>query len=251
MITCHSLDQFRRLVEASNPFLLTENYALIQELTTSISSAFLLLIILFHLFIFPKLNIHGLCILSYSIALFGNWFTGMLMVINEYKVFVEILQRTWLCTALFTSNLYFRLAAFSWMTVMNVDMFRTFRCLKQVSRQGVLGKRKLLWRRYVLHSLICWGIPGILVAVFVAFNIIIKYPGAKFRGLDVANVSCVGVWTVFYINHVVKIPAGMLIIFNIPLMILTTLILFKARREKAKSLQGSESMESGKVADYT
>ncbi len=120
-----------------------------------------------------------------------------------------------------------------------------------MSRAGVFVKPKIPLKRYVFYSIICWGIPGVMVAIFGAVNILLKYPGNKFPGLDEANVSCVGVWTVFYINHLVKIPAGVLIILNIPLVVRTTVVLLKARKDKAKALQGSESMSSGKVADYT
>ncbi|CAL8093742.1 unnamed protein product [Orchesella dallaii] len=164
----HSVLLLCTSADSSHSFSLTR--AILYPTVQILASLFLLATALIHLLLLDKQHLHGLTVLCHCISMFLLYvFCAIAHILStipnssgggrskEFKV-----TFCWLVAIL---SHYFFMTTFTWLSVMNFDLWLTFRSMRPVSR---MSKRV---RRFWLYFAIGFGFPVILLSSFIALDI--------------------------------------------------------------------------------
>lgn len=193
-----------------------------------LSLPFMLATVVIYVLLVDKLNLHGLAILSYSVAEFLSFF---LLIIAQFvflfpvPVWVGLYDRKGFCYFIAVSGHFFYFASFFWLSVMNFDLWTTFRSIRVIRRDAKEPKK------FLAYSLFAWGLPLGLVGSFIAVDEAYRDPRTEVPVPDYG-------WTTCFVSEefrgfYVHLPTGLILGFNLVLIVLTMKIFVDARRQRA------------------
>ncbi|ODM96967.1 G-protein coupled receptor Mth2 [Orchesella cincta] len=185
------------------------------------SSLFALLTVLVYIALKEKHNIHGWTIASYAFSMFLMYiFLGLAHLIRYYGS--DEVLKTASCVTVGIASHLFSMSSFLWLTLMNWDIWWTFRKFRPSTRK--LGGKEV--KHFLTYSCFGWGIPLLIsgISSFLHF----KYEEASEDDCAVVGVplpaygreSCeikqlsLGVYLYF--------PAAALLLCNLLFFIVTT-----------------------------
>ncbi|CAL8098246.1 unnamed protein product [Orchesella dallaii] len=207
--------------------------AWIYAIVSIIASLFLLAIIFIYLILPEKRNFYGLVVLSYVLSMLFSYilYTGAHFVtLFPNPEFTGLGKRGPICMTIAIGSHYFLFSSYSWLTVLNIDLWRTFKSLHMISPTD----KRL--KDFTIYSVLAWGLPFLLIASFVTVDEIYRDPITLVVVPDYATSSCsVADWSR---GHYVYAPLAIFLLINGILTLLTFCILFRARRNASKLASG-------------
>ncbi|ODM91561.1 G-protein coupled receptor Mth2 [Orchesella cincta] len=191
----------------------------------AIGSIFLLMVVMIHLILLKQLNFNALCILSYSMSLLCSYSLhtiAHLITINPNREFTGLGSRGFFCMAISVGCHYFLITSELWLALLNFELWRTLRSTMHIDPTS----KRL--KAFCTYSLIGWGIPLILIALFVTVDEVYRDPLTYVVVPDYAMQSCsVAVWSRGYYVYT---PKAIILFANGILIILTVKVIAGARK---------------------
>ncbi|ODN00830.1 G-protein coupled receptor Mth [Orchesella cincta] len=129
-----------------------------------VGAFFHLLTSLFYLITWPKQNIHGKVLCSCTTALF---FMNVCMGTAHLLGIIGNDNPGGFCFVNGFVAQYFLIASFTWLLVVNIDLWCTFSSIRPDGGKG--------WKRFLIFSLGGWGFPLLVTGVSLTLNSIYKY----------------------------------------------------------------------------
>ncbi|XP_021958300.2 G-protein coupled receptor Mth2 isoform X2 [Folsomia candida] len=149
-----------------------------------VASVFPFLTALVLALLFDRQNIHGLTILSNCVSLFFFYVThGTVYYMAQRRNLLGD-NRSPTCLSIAILSHFFFLTTFAWLTVVNFDLWLTFRSMRPISKMS----KKM--RRFRLYSFIGWGVPFLFMAVFVFLDFHYRDFRTEFIVPDYGIKSC-------------------------------------------------------------
>ncbi|CAL8098035.1 unnamed protein product [Orchesella dallaii] len=195
-------------------------------------SVFLLLIFIVYLVLVKRQNFNGLVILSYSLSLVFSY--GLFTAAHYISTLpnpedVGLFYRGWPCMSIAIGAHYTLFVTFSWLTVMNFNLWQGVKSL-----QSVNSTSKRL-KAFTYYSILVWGLPALLVSAFVAIDEIYRDPASLVVVPDYAVQNCyVASWSRGYY---VFTPIAIFLFVNGILVLLTYRILLAGRTNASKMIK--------------
>ncbi|CAL8081523.1 unnamed protein product [Orchesella dallaii] len=209
--------------------------------TYSVASVFLLLTATVYIILWDKQNIHGWTIISFVISqfflfIFLSVSTGLSLVMYQQEA-----SKTFYCIGSAVLAHFFFLSTFCWLTIINLDLWWTFKSLTPLSERSK-GKG-----RFCLYMLFAWGTPTTVVTTGFVLQKIYKNNLSKVIVPDYGNQLCLlaanakGVYLYYII--------GALLFINLLLVSLTfyTIYQFKKSTRMATSSSSKNKERSFKL----
>ncbi|CAL8130188.1 unnamed protein product [Orchesella dallaii] len=139
-----------------------ESHHSIDEITTVlahvVASIFLLLIVAIYVTILDRQNFYGLLILSYTMSLL---FTYILIAAAHIISMLENPEQKGFSPI---GSHYLLFVTYMWLTVMNFNLLLAVKSLQPVNSNSKRIKT------FVFYSVMAWGIPVLVVSIFVAID---------------------------------------------------------------------------------
>ncbi|CAG7727132.1 unnamed protein product, partial [Allacma fusca] len=215
-----------------------------------IASVFLLLTCIVHLIIWDYQTLHGWTIFS---EVFSNFFMILTVGLSHYYVRdLDIGPASPGCITLAITSHFFFLSTFHWMTVINYNLWKTFRQLRDPASRN---SNKIV--TYTFYTAFAIGVPLIVVM----FSFLVEYLHNQYSDeSEKSNVMVTTLKKMFmkpnygkkfcYMSkeaqgHYIYYPIGTLIVTNAVLFGLTAFSLLKHRKE-TKILEGNRNVSTRK-----
>lgn len=137
----------------------------------TISIFFLLITAIVHFLLWEKQNIHAWTILCYVISLTGFYSCLLAIYVDETRKrmypdhFTPFISEGWWCYALGLVTHFMGVFAFSWLSVINFDLWWTFRVLKP------MNQRIFDFKRLLSYAIFACAVPTTVVSVAIALQL--------------------------------------------------------------------------------
>ncbi|CAL8090469.1 unnamed protein product [Orchesella dallaii] len=198
-----------------------------------IGSFFHLLTTIFYLITWPKHNIHGKTLCSCTLALF---FMTLLMGTAHLLGILGNTNTKGFCFFNGVAAQYFFISSFTWLVVVNVDLWRTFRSIRPHGGKGL--------RRFILYSLGGWGFPFLVTGISLTLNSIYTCRTSRVPTPDYGeNICFVAPWAQgYYIYYILSILIAIAFLFGI--LTLVGLYSFKKGTNNLRSNKRDEDKQT-------
>ena len=128
-----------------------------------ISSTFLLLTIVIHAISLDRQNIHGRTLLCCFVSLFCLYV--FLAFLHATRLYLDKDPKNTFCWAIGVSLHFFFLSTFSWLSVVNFDLWVTFRTFRTL-----ISPKSHRFKRFVVYSVFAVGAPVVILAIALTMD---------------------------------------------------------------------------------